>query len=95
MRHMAEEHEREDFVHANASVYRSHFIVNPDDFTREIMWISDHLDLDGKHFFRECCRTESGVWYVWVYFLGPAHEADDYTTTIKIRQQDDVSAASA
>ena len=65
--------------------------MNPDDFTREIMWISDHLDLDGKHFFRECCRTENGIWYVWVYFLGPPHEADNFSTTIKIRQQDDVS----
>ena len=74
---------------------RSHFIVNPDDFTREIMWISDHLDLDGRHFFRECCRTEAGLWYVWVYFLGPPHEAEDYATTIKIRQQDDVSPAVA
>ena len=67
--------------------------MNPDDFTREIMWISDHLDLDGRHFFRECCRTEAGLWYVWVYFLGPPHEAEDYATTIKIRQQDDVSVA--
>jgi hypothetical protein len=27
-------------------------IVHEEDFSREIMWISDRLLLDGKHFFR-------------------------------------------
>ena len=33
----------------------------------EIMWISDHLNLDGRHFFRECCRSANGLWFIWVY----------------------------
>ena len=49
---MYNDHETEDFVHAGGSSYESYFIVNEDDFDREIMWISDHLVLDGRHFFR-------------------------------------------
>ena len=45
---MTKGHEYEDFVNANGSVYRSHFIVNEEDFSREIMWISDHLTLDSR-----------------------------------------------
>jgi hypothetical protein len=55
------------------------------------MWISDHLTLDGHHFFRECCRTDKGIWFVWVYFLGPPEESENYMTSIRVRQQDDVS----
>ena len=36
-------------------------------FFSEIMWISDHLMLDGRHFFRECCRSANGLWFIWVY----------------------------
>ena len=32
--HISNDHEREDFVNAEASNYKSHFIVNEDDFTR-------------------------------------------------------------
>lgn len=56
--HMAEGHEAGDFVHANGDSYTSYFIVNDEDFKREIMWISDHLTLDNRHFFRECFRSE-------------------------------------
>ena len=45
---MTKGHECEDFVNADGSVYRSHFIVNEEDFSREIMWISDHLTLDSR-----------------------------------------------
>ena len=27
-----------------------------DDFTKDIMWISDQLHFDGRYFYRECCR---------------------------------------
>ena len=23
--------------------------------------------LDGRHFFRECCRSANGLWFIWVY----------------------------
>ena len=45
MEHMKKDHEREDFVHTESNTYRSHFIVQSSDFTREIMWISDHIVL--------------------------------------------------
>ena len=32
--HIKNDHEREDFVNAEGSNYKSHFIVNEDDFTR-------------------------------------------------------------
>ena len=48
MEHMKKDHEREDFVHTESNTYRSHFIVQSSDFTREIMWISDHIVL-GKN----------------------------------------------
>ena len=62
--HMSRDHESGDFVHAGGARYQSYFIVNDDDFGREIMWISDHLSLDGLHFFRECCRSAEGQWHV-------------------------------
>jgi len=86
--HMTKGHECEDFVNADGSVYRSHFIVNEEDFSREIMWISDHLTLDSRHFFRECCRDANGLWYIWVYLLGTQKEADNYIYTIKITSED-------
>ena len=87
---MTKGHECEDFVNADGSVYRSHFIVNEEDFSREIMWISDHLTLDSRHFFRECCRDANGLWYIWVYLLGTQKEADNYIYTIKITSEDKV-----
>ena len=88
--HMANDHEREDFVNADGSSYRSHFIVNDDDFSKEIMWISDHLMLDGRHFFRECCRNANGLWFIWVYILGSFKEAENYIYSIKITSEDKV-----
>lgn len=88
--HMANDHEREDFVNAEGSIYRSHFIVHEEDFSREIMWISDHLTLDGRHFFRECCRNANGLWFIWVYLLGTYKEAENYIYTIKITSEDKV-----
>ncbi len=85
---MARDHEREDFVNADGSTYRSHFIVKEEDFDKEIMWISDHLVLDGRHFFRECCRNANGLWYVWVYLLGTQREAENYVYSIKIHSED-------
>lgn len=90
LNHMKNDHECEDFVNADGSTYRSHFIVHEEDFTREIMWISDHLTLDGRHFFRECCRKENGLWFIWVYLLGSQKEADNYVYTIKITSEDKV-----
>jgi hypothetical protein len=89
--HRANDHEREDFVNAEGSTYRSHFIVHEADFNREIMWISDHLVLDGRHFFRECCRNANGLWFIWVYLLGTVKEADTYVYSIKITSEDKVS----
>ena len=86
--HMTNDHEREDFVNAEGSSYKSHFIVHDEDFAREIMWISDHLMLDGRHFFRECCRNADGLWFIWVYLLGSSKEADNYLYTIRINSED-------
>lgn len=88
--HMTNDHEREDFVNAEGSTYRSHFIVGEDDFSREVMWISDHLMLDGRHFFRECCRQANGLWFIWVYLLGTHKEAENYIYSIKITSEDKV-----
>ena len=107
---MTKDHECEDFVNADGSTYRSHFIVHEEDFSREIMWISgtrnfgtcicnsdyeffipisvDHLTMDGRHFFRECCRNADGLWFIWVYLLGTQKEADNYVYTIKITSED-------
>ena len=88
--HMSNDHEREDFVNAEGSSYKSHFIVHDEDFSREIMWISDHLMLDGRHFFRECCRNADGLWFIWVYLLGSRKEAENYHYNIKIYSEDKV-----
>jgi len=92
--HMAKDHEAGDFVNANGSRYSSYFIVNDDDFNREIMWISDHLTLDTLHFFRECCRTSEGQWHVWIYLLGTPAEAAEFKACIKIVSPDTVSMLS-
>jgi hypothetical protein len=88
LEHMSNDHEREDFVNAEGSTYASHFIVHEEDFAREIMWISDHLMLDGRHFFRECCRSANGLWFIWVYLLGTPKEAENYVYSIKITSKD-------
>ena len=66
MRHVAEEHERKELNHAMGSIYASILGVNPDVFSRKTtcLWTSTHLELDGKHFFRDCFRTETGIWYM-------------------------------
>ena len=48
----------------------------------------DHLTMDGRHFFRECCRNADGLWFIWVYLLGTQKEADNYVYTIKITSED-------
>jgi len=88
MEHMKKDHEREDFVHTESNTYRSHFIVQSSDFTREIMWISDHIVLEDRHFFRECCRSKDGQWFVWVYMIGSRKECEEYIYTVKIMSDD-------
>jgi len=88
MTHMTKDHEREDFVHTESNTYRSHFIVQSSDFTREIMWISDHIVLEDRHFFRECCRSKDGQWFVWVYMIGSRKECEEYIYTVKIMSDD-------
>jgi len=53
-----------NFVEVSSQILSFPFsIVHEEDFSREIMWISDHLQLDGRHFFRVkswsllLCRT--------------------------------------
>ena len=52
------------------------------------MWISDHIVLEDRHFFRECCRSKDGQWFVWVYMIGSRKECEEYTYTIKIISDD-------
>jgi len=86
--HMKKDHEREDFVHTESNTYRSHFIVQSSDFTGEIMWISDHIVFEDRHFFRECCRSKDGQWFVWVYMIGSRKECEEYIYTVKIMSDD-------
>jgi len=86
--HMKKDHEREDFVHTESNTYRSHFIVQSSDFTGEIMWISDHIVFEDRHFFRECCRSKDGQWFVWVYMIGSRKECEEYIYTVKIVSDD-------
>jgi len=89
--HLENDHETEDFVRVEGDTYRSHFIVNEDDFTKDIMWISDQLHYDGSYFYRECCRSNEGLWYIWVYLLGvdSSHSKNSqYTCTISIHSGD-------
>merc|ERR1719259_1532088 len=85
---MKKDHEREDFVHTESNTYRSHFIVQSSDFTGEIMWISDHIVFEDRHFFRECCRSKDGQWFVWVYMIGSRKECEEYIYTVKIISDD-------
>jgi len=88
--HLENDHETEDFVRVEGPEYRSHFIVNEDDFTKDIMWISDQLHYDDRYFYRECCRSNDGLWYIWVYLLGVNSEVNKtrYTCTISIHSCD-------
>ena len=52
------------------------------------MWISDNLQLEGRNFFRECCRSPEGLWYIWVYMVGSLSDAQQYKCTIKITSSD-------
>jgi len=87
--HLENDHETEDFVRVEAGEYSSHFIVNEEDFTKSIMWISDQLHYDEKYFYRECCRSKEGLWYIWVYLLETdSCKVTDYTCTISIKSAD-------
>ena len=52
LNHLDSDHETEDFVRVESGDYHSHFIVNEEDFSKDIMWISDQLHYDGKYFYR-------------------------------------------
>ena len=54
--HLENDHETEDFVRVEGGEYSSHFIVNEEDFSKSIMWISDQLHFNDAFFYRECCR---------------------------------------
>lgn len=87
--HLDNDHETEDFVRVEGGEYSSHFIVNEEDFTKSIMWISDQLHYDERYFYRECCRSKEGLWYIWVYLLETEDcKAVDYTCTISIKSAD-------
>jgi len=87
--HLDNDHETEDFVRVEGGTYSSHFIVNEEDFTKSIMWISDQLHYDEKYFYRECCRSKEGLWYIWVYLLQTSESlVSDYTCTISIKSAD-------
>lgn len=84
--HLDSDHETEDFVRVEGGEYSSHFIVNEEDFTKSIMWISDQLHYDEKYFYRECCRSKEGLWYIWVYLLETEDcKVSDFTCTISIK----------
>jgi len=87
--HLENDHETEDFVRVEGGEYSSHFIVNEEDFAKSIMWISDQLHFNDGYFYRECCRSKEGLWYIWVYLLETETcKAEDYTCTISIRSSD-------
>jgi len=87
--HLDTDHETEDFVRVEGGEYSSHFIVNEEDFTKSIMWISDQLHFDENYFYRECCRSKEGLWYIWIYLLETEHcKVTDYTCTISIKSAD-------
>jgi len=87
--HLDTDHETEDFVRVEGGEYSSHFIVNEEDFTRSIMWISDQLHFNDGYFYRECCRSKEGLWYIWVYVLeSDTCKAVDYTCSISIKSAD-------
>jgi len=87
--HLDNDHETEDFVRVEGGEYSSHFIVNEEDFSKSIMWISDQLHFDHRYFYRECCRSKEGLWYIWVYLLETEDsQPGNYTCTISIRSGD-------
>jgi len=89
LQHLEKDHETEDFVRVESGVYSSHFIVNEEDFTKSIMWISDQLHYNESYFYRECCRSKEGLWYIWVYLLETENcKASDYTCHISIKSSD-------
>jgi len=89
LNHLDSDHETEDFVRVEGGEYSSHFIVNEKDFTEDIMWISDQLHFDEKYFYRECCRSNAGLWYIWVYVLeAGAQEHNNYTCEISVMSAD-------
>jgi len=88
LNHIDNDHETEDFVRVEGGEYSSHFIVNEEDFNKDIMWISDQLHFDQKYFYRECCRSNKGLWYIWVYQLEPGTSGQDYTCQISVLSAD-------
>eukprot|EP00088_Acartia_fossae_P053400 TRINITY_DN6079_c0_g1_i1.p1 TRINITY_DN6079_c0_g1~~TRINITY_DN6079_c0_g1_i1.p1 ORF type:complete len:377 (+),score=71.29 TRINITY_DN6079_c0_g1_i1:227-1357(+) len=88
LNHIDSHHETEDFVRVEGGEYSSHFIVNEEDFSKDIMWISDQLHFDQKYFYRECCRSNKGLWYIWLYQLDTDGHQDDYTCQISVMSAD-------
>jgi len=87
--HLEKDHETEDFVRVEGGEYSSHFIVNEEDFSKSIMWISDQLHYNAGYFYRECCRSKEGLWYIWVYILeSQVCRAEDYNCLISIKSSD-------
>ena len=87
--HLEKDHETEDFVRVEGGEYSSHFIVNEEDFSKSIMWISDQLHYNDGYFYRECCRSKEGLWYIWVYILeSQTCRAEDYNCIISVRSSD-------
>ncbi|XP_023340463.1 E3 ubiquitin-protein ligase DIS1 isoform X2 [Eurytemora carolleeae] len=66
LNHLDSDHETEDFVRVEGGEYSSHFIINEEDFQKDIMWTSDQLHFDGNYFYRECCRSNKGLWYICI-----------------------------
>jgi len=88
--HLDSDHETEDFVRVEGGEYKSHFIVNEEDFQKDIMWISDQLHYMGKYFYRECCRSNKGLWYIWVYQLDTEPGVgDQFSCQISVHSKDD------
>ena len=38
--------------------------------------------------YRECCRSNKGLWYIWVYQLEPGTSGQDYTCEISVLSAD-------
>jgi len=89
LNHLENDHETEDFVRVEGGEYNSHFIVHEEDFSKSIMWISDQLRFDERYFYRECCRSKEGLWYIWIYLLETEQcKVADYICRISIRSAD-------
>ena len=71
LEHIKKDHEKEDFARtAKCTKHQIHFNLLPWVFTEETICTPDHIEFEGRHFFRECFRSENGQWFVWVYMIG-------------------------